>query len=127
MPAATKDLAEILAKRNPEKYRVIIERAANNGYHDHKFDKVPNHPEYGECICPKIQLVNDLSQFPELSDIRQQVMDGVYDEPADEEDQAEMRGWLMNDNSPDEMFTVLGFKAPTKQEREDWKKKAKLN
>jgi hypothetical protein len=126
MPA-TKDLAEILTKRDPEKYKAIIERAANQGFHDHKFDKVPGHPEYGECVCPKMELVNQLTAYPELSDIRQQVMDGVYDEPADKEDQAEMRGWLIDDNSPDGMFTTLGFEVPTKEEREQHKQKSKLN
>lgn len=125
--AATKDLAEILSKRDAEKYKSIIERAANNGYHDHKFDKIPGHPEYGEDVCPKIALVGHLSQFPELSDIKQQVMDGMYDEPADEEDKAEMRGWLMDENSPDSAFKTLGFAIPTEQERKDWKQKSKLN
>lgn len=114
----TKDLAEILTKRDAEKYKAIIERASLNGYHDHKFSKIPGHPEYGECTCPKIQLVQDLVPFPELEDIKQDVMKGKYDEPADLEDQAEMRGWLMDDNSPDGMFTMLGFTPPTKEERE---------
>ena len=126
MPA-TKDLAEILSKRDPIKYKAIIERAANQGYHDHKFDSVPNHPEYADCMCPKMFLVNELAAYPELSDIRQEVMNGTYDEPADKEDQAEMRGWLMDDNSPDVMFTTLGFAVPTKEEREQWKLKSKLN
>lgn len=123
----TKDLAGILTKRDPEKYKSIIERAALNGYHDHKFDSIPGHSEYGECICPKIQLVNDLSPFPELKDIIAEVMDGVYDEPADETDQAEMRGWLMDENSPDEMFRQLGFKVPTSDERKNWHKQKELN
>jgi hypothetical protein len=126
MPA-TKDLAEILSKRDPIKYRAIIERAALQGFHDHKFDSIPGHPEYAECMCPKMELVNQLAAYPELSDIRQQVMDGVYDEPADKEDQAEMRGWLIDDNSPDGMFTALGFEIPTKEERELWKQKSKMN
>lgn len=126
MPA-TKDLAEILTKRDPVKYKVIIERASNNGYHDHKFDKIPNHPEYGECACPKMQLVHDLGAYPELLTIRQEVMNGVYDEPADKEDQAEMRGWLIDDNSPDGIFTALGFEVPTELERKQHKEKSKMN
>jgi len=114
----TQDLAKILTdRRGCEKYRAIIERAANNGYHDHKFDKVPGHPEYGECLCPKIQLVQDLASFPELSDIRKDVMNGKYDELADEQDQEEMRGWLIADGAGDEMFKTLGFKVPSKAER----------
>lgn len=123
----TKDLAEILSKRDAEKYKQIIQRAGLEGYHDHKFSKVPGHPEYGECVCPKMQLVADLQKFPELEDIRQEVMNGKYDEPADGEDQQEMRGWLMDDNSPDGMFTMLGFEIPTKEEREQRKKGKMLN
>lgn len=126
MPA-TKDLAEILSKRDPIKYKAIIERAVNNGFHDHKFDKIVGHPEYGNCVCPKVELVNQLSAFPELADIRKQVMDGVYDEPADQEDQAEMRGWLIDDNAPDGMFKQLGFAIPTKEERKYHKQKSKSN
>ncbi len=116
MPAS-KDLAEILAKRDPERYKAIIERAANNGYHDHKFDKIPGHPEYGDIDCPKIQLVADLALFPELSDIREAVINGEYDDPADAEDQEEMRGWLIRDGAPDAMFKEMGFRVPTAQER----------
>jgi len=124
--AASKDLAGILSKLDPVRYKAIIERAANQGYHDHKFDKIPDHPEYGTTMCPKIQLVNDLSQFPELEEIRQQVMSGDFDDEADAEDQQEMRGWLMDDNSPDAMFKTLGFDPPTKKEREE-RRKGKLN
>jgi len=125
--AATKDLAAILSSKDPVKYKAIIDRAANNGYHDHKFDKIPGHPEYGDIVCPKIQLVNDLARFPELSDIRTAVMNGDYDEPADAEDQEEMRGWLMEDNSPDGMFKALGFRIPTKEERELYRKQKEQN
>lgn len=125
--AQTKDLAEILSKRDAEKYKHIIERAANNGYSDHKFNKIPGHPEYGECVCPKVQLVKDLGEYPELIDIQQEVMDGKYDEAADEEDQQEMRGWLMDDNSPDAMFTMFGFAVPTPEEREQRKKSKQFN
>ncbi len=88
MPAS-KELADVLSKI---------------GYHDHKFAKIPGHPEYADCICPKMQLVSDLIEFPELDHIRKQVEHGMYDEPADEQDQQEMRGWLIEDAAPDEMF-----------------------
>lgn len=115
--ARTKDLAEILSKVDPNKYKAIIERAANNGYHDHKFDKIPGHPEYGDTLCPKVQLVDDLSKFPELEPIRKDVMNGKYDEEADAQDVEEMRGWLIADNAPDKMFKQMGFKVPTEAER----------
>jgi hypothetical protein len=113
----TIDIAEILRGVNPTKYKAIIDRAANNGYHDHKFDKIPGHPEYGDCICPKVQLVKDLSEFKELGDIRQRVMDGDFDEPADAQDVEEMRGWLISEGSPDVMFEQLKLKLPTQAER----------
>lgn len=127
MSTPSKQLAEVLTKRDPVKYKAIIERAANQGYHDHKFDKIPGHPEYGDAPCPKITLVEDLSEFPELIDIQQQVMDGEYDDPADEEDLEEMRGWLMDDNSPDEMFKAIGLRIPTYEERRQRKSKSNSN
>lgn len=125
--AASKDLAEILRQRDPSKYKAIIDRAELNGYHDHKFDSIPGHPEYAEDICPKMKLVSDLSAFDELKDLVQKVMDGEYDDPADTEDQEEMRGWLMDDNSPDGMFKALGFAIPTQQERQQRKNGKELN
>jgi len=115
--AQTKDLATILAQIDPVKYSAIITRASNNGYHDHKFHKIPGHPEYGECNCPKVQLVSDLDKFPELADIRKRVMNGEFDEPADAQDQEEMRGWLIEDDAPNVMFTELGLNPPTEAER----------
>lgn len=123
----TKDLVEILSKRDAVKCAAIIERASLNGYHDYKFMKVVGHPEYAECACPKMQLVEDLSVYPELNDIRMQVIDGVYDEKADEEDQEEMRMWLLDDNASDTLFKALGFKVPTKEEREQHHSKRLLN
>ncbi len=125
--AGTIDLAEILRKRDAVKYAKIIKRASLYGYHDHKFDSIIGHPEYGECICPKMQLVEDLGKFPELNSLRQDVMEGVYDESADAQDVAEMRCWMMDGNQPDEMFRQLGISVPTKKEREDWPKKKMLN
>jgi hypothetical protein len=117
MKKGTIEIAGILTRKNAEKYKTIIERAANNGYHDHKFDKIPGHPEYGECTCPKVQLVMDLSKFPELEYIKKDVMSGKYDEPADAQDVQEMRGWLIEDAAPDSMFVELGFELPTEAER----------
>lgn len=113
----TIDLALILKARDAEKYKTIITRAANLGYHDFKFDTIPDHPEYADCICPKMQLVEDLSVFPELNDIRKQVIDGKYDEPADGQDQEMMRGWLIQDGAADSFFTEMGLEVPTEAER----------
>lgn len=125
--AASKTLAVILSRRDPVKYKAIIERAALNGYHDFKFDTIPGHPEWAEDVCPKLALVDDLSAFPELADIRQAVMDGEYDDTGDEEDAMVMRGWLMDENSPDAMFKMLGFNPPSSKERRQWKIKKTFN
>jgi len=105
------DLVKELTELNVNgKYNAIINRAKNNGYHDFKFEDVPNHPEYGDCICPKAQLVEDLSKFPELNQIRDAVINGQFDESPDEPDKDIMRGWLKNDGeSGERMIKVLGL------------------
>lgn len=113
----TIDIADILKKRDADKYRDIIVRAANNGYHDFKFDNIPGHPEYGNCICPKAQLVEDLSRFPELKDISRDVISGKYDEQADQLDQQHMRNMLIADDVPDAFFKMLNLAPPTETER----------
>ncbi len=117
---STQEVAIILGKRDTEKYKEIIVRAANNGYHDFKFDNIPNHPEYGECICPKSQLVEDLAKYPELKDVRQMVINGDFDEHPDAEDNLITEGMMINEGVPDEMFKALGFEVPTKEKREMW-------
>jgi hypothetical protein len=115
----TKKIAVLLSQRNnSEKYKAIIDRAALNGYHDFKFDTIPGHPEYGDCICPKAQLVSDLSAFPELEDIRMDVINGKYDESPDAEDDAKMRLYLMQEGVPDKLYDVLGFDKPTQQDKD---------
>jgi hypothetical protein len=112
------DLVKVLTERNTNgKYNAIITRAANNGYHCFKFDQIPGHPEYGNCNEPKTQLVKDLKKFPELQDVMRDVINGMYDEPADAQDEQMMRGWLIKDNSPDKMFELLGLQPPTEAER----------
>lgn len=111
-----------------DKYKAIIERARNKGYHDYKFDAIPDHPEYGQCDCPKMQLVQDLLQFPELHEVCQEVMQGIYDDEADDEDAFRIRTMLLDDEAPDFMFkTILGQDPPTQQEREQHRNSAKLS
>jgi hypothetical protein len=104
----TIDLVNALTKRNVDgKYDKIIERAKDNGYHDFKFEQSGKYPD---CICPKVELVEDLSVFPELEDVRSDVMNGVYDESPDEQDKEVMRGWLKEDGDKgDAMAKVLGL------------------
>jgi len=123
----TKEIAIILAKRDKQKYSAIIHRAALNGYHDFKFDSIPGHPEYGETVCPKLQLIEDLSAFPELEDICNNVIDGDYDESPDAEDEVYIRTMLMNENADDFLFKMLGLPIPTAKEWIDFKTKTLNN
>ena len=80
------DLVNVLIKRNTDgKYHDIIERARKKGYHDFKCED-----EYPDCVCPKVDLVHDLSKFPELQDIRNDVVNGEYDESPDDDDKRKM-------------------------------------
>jgi len=98
---SNKDLPEELRDRNQDgRYEQIIKNALANVYHDFKSEEA----------MPKAVLVNDLDQFPELADIREAVINGKYDDYADEADKAEMRGWLDEDKAPDSLYEVLGLK-----------------
>jgi hypothetical protein len=82
------ELVKELSERNTNgKYDALIERARTNGYHDFKFD---DEDKYPDSVCPKIDLVADLAKFPELSDIRQSVINGDYDESPDDNDKKKM-------------------------------------
>lgn len=110
-PRKTTDihLCEELILRNTEnKYDALIERSRNKGYHDFKFDTIQDHPEYGDCTCPKHQLVADLNPFPELEDIRKRVIDGEFDESPDDEDKERMRQDL-KENGGEALFEMLGL------------------
>lgn len=100
-----KDLVEELIKRNTNhQYDTIISEARAGEFHDYKNNKY---------TCGKVELVTQLSAFPELSDIREDVMKGVYDEKADEDDKQKMREDIyLNSSSPEEaekLITLLGL------------------
>ncbi len=59
----------------------MIEEAKAGEYHDFKNQKY---------VCGKIALAGLLKEAS-LEELRQQVLNGDYDEPADEEDKAELR------------------------------------
>lgn len=42
-------------------------------------------------ICGKTDFVNDSAKYPELKDLRNRVINGEFDEQADEDDKADMR------------------------------------
>lgn len=123
----SKNIATILSELDPVKYKAIIERAAANGYHDFKYDKVPDHPEYDDCICPKSKLVDDLSEFPELSDLRKRVIHGEFDDDPDEIDHLEVRNILFDEQADDFIFNAFGFEVPTGEDRVYHELKKTLN
>ncbi len=113
------DLVERLEVRNRTgKYTAIIERAKNNGYHCFKYDKIPGHPEYARCDCPKVLLAEDLGVFPELYDIVLDVANGRYDEDADPIDELAIRNMLINEQADPSIFNMVGLTPPTDDEKE---------
>lgn len=90
------DLVLELETRNSTLYSKLIEDAKANHFHDYKA------PDF--ILMPKFYLVDRLAEFPELYDIRDRVIDGEFDEMADEEDMEEMRKYL-----PREMWDIMGI------------------
>lgn len=98
------DLVAELEKRNKDgKYDFLISEAKAGEYHDFKNKKHD---------CGKVGLVNDLASFPELEDIRWAVINGEYDEKADEQDKELMRQDIINNLGPEKakpMLKLLGL------------------
>jgi len=95
--STNKELVEELTALNLEgKYDQLINNAVSNRYHDYK---APEDVVYG-----KLDLVKDLYAFPELDFIAAKVIQGEYDEVADEEDKASMR-----DELPKELWASFGL------------------
>lgn len=95
--STNKELVQELQERNTERrYDQLIINAKSGRYHDYK------NPE--DVVCGKVELVLDLSPFPELQDIRKAVMDGDYDEEMDDEDKA-----LMRLETPEYLWKSLGL------------------
>lgn len=87
--STSKELIEELTAINVNgRYDRIITEAKDNQYHDYKNTKY---------ACGKVQLVADLSEFPELKFIEKEVMNGIYDESPDEQDKEMMRQDLIKD------------------------------
>ncbi len=91
------ELVKELAERNSDnKYDEMIFEAQSGEYHDFKNNKY---------VCGKVELVDKLSKFPELEDIRKAVINGDYDESPDEDDKKMMR----DDVDNDELAKLLGL------------------
>lgn len=95
--STNKELVAELEKVNKDgKFDKIIQQAKDNYYHDYK------QPEH--VVCGKILFVAETANIPELSALRNAVMNGEYDEEADEIDKAEMRKDL-----PASMWAMFGL------------------
>lgn len=88
----------------------IIEEAKAGEFHDYKNKKYP---------CGKIavvhllkEVINDCTNYDvcqQLAVIRTAVIDGEYDEQADEEDKAEMKSWIQGTPGGEALATLLGL------------------
>lgn len=78
------------------KFDKFVEQAKNNFYHDYK---QPDH-----IVCGKTLFVNETQGIPELKHLRDAIINGEYDEVADEEDKASMRKDL-----PPNMWAMFGL------------------
>lgn len=90
------DLVKVLKERNVDgKFDELIADAEAGEFHDYKNVKYD---------APKLELHKQLGKFPELTDIREEVENGVYDEEADAEDLENLR--LI---TPKSMWDMLGL------------------
>lgn len=101
------DLPKALEALNRNgKYDHLITRAKAGGYHDFKFIELP---QYNNCVCPKMELVSDLAEFEELSDLRDEVINGVYDDAPDEADKESLRKDLEKEPNGEAIKKMLGL------------------
>lgn len=95
--SSNKDLPELLEKLNTDgRYDKIIVDARAFHFHDYKSPL--------DVSCPKVHLVAVVSEFPELSALRTRIINGDFDDEADEADKEEMRKSL-----PESMWSILGL------------------
>lgn len=88
------DLANVLRARNENgRYDDLIAGCERNDFHDFKTTL--------DVADPKVYLIDRLSEFPELSDVRQDVTNGAYYDRMDEADKAAMREWAPKSLWPD--------------------------
>lgn len=74
----------------------FIQKAKDNYYHDYKAP--------ADVVCGKTLFVSETTNIPELKHLRDAVINGDYDEEADEDDKAEMRKDL-----PSSMWAMFGL------------------
>lgn len=79
---------ELIIRNKQGRYDELIHMAVARYFHDFKS---PDDGPAGD----KLLLVEILSKFPELADIRKAVIDGVYDEAPDDEDSKKLEELIM--------------------------------
>lgn len=87
---------ELEALNHDGQYDQLIANARSGRYHDYK------NPD--DVVEGKLELIKDLSGFPMLTHIRSAVIDGDYDEEADEEDKEHLRSF-----TPKNMWHIFGL------------------
>ena len=90
-------LAIIPAGESIPEIKEILDEARAGEYHDFKNQKY---------VCGKMAVIEKLKD-KRLASIRKAVMDGVYDEEPDEEDDKLMREEWLEDGGSEEMFDKL--------------------
>lgn len=91
--------------RLTEAVRLVIDLAEAGEFHDYKNQRF---------AMPKVMLVKLLGDLgPDFDDIRQEVMNGDYDEPADDEDVASMKKSWLDGGGTEAQWNQL-FEPPTK-------------
>jgi hypothetical protein len=97
--ATNTDLVDELTALNTDgRLDEIIAEARAGEYHDYKNQKY---------ACGKMALVEKLDAFPELGNIRLDVINGVYDESPDTDDKAQMKADLLKDMSPEAAAVMI--------------------
>lgn len=90
-------VADLIVRNASGKYNEMIDEAKAGEYHDFKNLKY---------VCGKVELINKLDKFPELSDIREAVVNGEYDESPDEKDKVMIKQDLI-DSMGEEKAAIL--------------------
>lgn len=89
---------EAITPRTPQIEFMIAEAKAGE-YHDYKNEKY---------ICGKIA-VAELLRKAGLTELRERVIDGEFDEEADEVDQENMRKEWLDSGAPEQLLEVFGL------------------
>ncbi len=107
--STNRDLALELSQLDQEgELRQIISNCLNNVYHDFK----------SQLAFPKVELATDLYNLAkdlkrgDIMEVRYRVINGEFDDSADESDLQEMTAWLSDEDAPEVIYDILGLPKP---------------